>query len=238
MDNQTVAGELGDLEVTAQDFPSFYNSLLGLRFPIDVSEVLELRFVLNHAADLFNERRKDDAADYRFREALEAAINSFGVKNRHHRERLTRILTMIRDLHTTHIVESRVTELRLRSALAENRKARAQTVRQGLYSLIATIFAALTWIGLSEPGWIIKLLTLGLAYMAWESFHSLPSLDRQPETLKPVLAEVMRRRIESVNWKRLIHKLSLVLGYKQISGVVVFPMDSHSTGVERSALYH
>ncbi|MEE8511577.1 MAG: hypothetical protein V3S36_02970 [Acidiferrobacterales bacterium] len=227
-----------DLPLTARDFPSFYNSLLGLRFPIDVAQVLELRFILNHAADMFVRRHTAIDDDRQFRDAVKAAIDSFGIKNDRHRDRLVGILTMIRDLHTAHLVNSKVAELKLRSALAEIRAARSQAIRHGLYSLIATIFAGLTWLGVGDPGWTIKLLTLGLAYMTWEAFHSIPALDREPEVLVPALNEVLRIRIESVNWKRLIHKLALLLGHKQILGVTVFPLDSHTTAAETSALYH
>ncbi len=225
-----------DLPLGAQNFPSFYSSLLGLRFPIDVAQVLELRFVLNHAADVFAQRRRV-AGDAQFREALKAAIDSFGIENGHHRDRLIKILTMIRDLHSAHLVNSRVAELKLRGALAEIRAARSQAIRHGLYSLIATIFAGLTWLGLGDPGWTVKLLTLGLAYMTWESFHAIPALDREPDVFIPAINEVLRLRVESVNWKRLIHMLALLLGYKRISGITVFPLHDRAATAETSALY-
>ena len=34
--------------------------------------------------------------------------------------------------------------------------------------------------------------------------------------------EILRKRVDSLNWRTLIHKLSLLLGYKQIKGVEVF----------------
>lgn len=229
--------KLTNVQLTVEDFPSFYNGLLALRFPMDVSQVLELRFLLNHAADA----RADtpaNADDRQFRNALQSAITSFGIENKHHCHRLIKILTMIRDLHTAHIVESRVTELELRAALSDIHKARSRSIRHGLFSLVATIFASLMWLGSSEPSWLIRLLTLGLAYMTWDCFHAIPTLDREPELLTPALNVVLRRRVESVNWKRLIHKLSLILGYKRISGVVVFPLDSNTTAAETSVLYH
>jgi hypothetical protein len=210
-----------ELRLTVEDFPAFYHSLLALRFPVDVAELLELRFLINHAVDDFKPQG-ETLEDRQFRDALRNAIDSFGVHNKRHRERLTKILTMFRDLHTAHLVGSCVTELKLRSALTAVRDARTRTIRQGLCSLAATIFAVLVWLGSSDPGWSIKLLTLILAYMTWDSFHSLPALDRQPSALISELNEVMRRRLVSVNWKRLIHKLALVLGYKQIPGIIVF----------------
>lgn len=210
-----------ELQLTIDDFPDFYHSLLALRLPIDVEQLIELRFLLNQAADGFR-APTPGPEERRFERALREAITSFGIRNRRHRERLIRILTVIRELHTAHLVGSRVTEIKLREALTELQRARARAVRQGLYSLAATIFAALLWLGSAEPFWAIKVLTLGLALMSWENFHALPALERQPGRLRPALAEVMRRRVHTVNWKRLIHKLALILGHKQIPGVVVF----------------
>ncbi len=210
-----------ELQLTVDDFPEFYHALLALRLPMDVEHLIELRFLLNQAADAFR-GSLSGPEEHRFERALRDAVTSFGIRNRRHRERLVRILTVIRELHTAHLVESRVTEIKLREALAELRRARSRAVRQGLYALAATIFAAFLWLGSPEPFWAIKVLTLLLAFMSWENFHALPALDRQPEKLRPALAEVMRRRVRTVNWKRLIHKLALILGHKQIPGVIVF----------------
>lgn len=237
MDANAPAHNVNNLRVTSSDFPALYNALLGLRFPLQVSQVLELRFLINHAVDRYRQPRPT-TENRSLEQALRAAIASFGVENERHRERLLRILSMIRDLHNTHLVDSRVAELSLRAALDDIRRARSQVVRHGLYSLIATIFAGLTWLGSVDPGWTIKLLTLGLAYMTWDNFHALPRLDDEPKFLTPALNEVLRLRIESVNWKRLIHKLSLILGYKQIPGIVVFRMDVTDPSLERPHTLH
>ena len=228
MNKNLPAREINTLQLTSSDFPSFYNTVLGLRFPLDVAQVLELRFLINNAADAYR-RPAANVEDRQFREALRRAVMSFSIDNERHRERLIRVLTMIRDLHTTHLVDSRVAELNLRAILKDLHRARAQTVRHGLYSLIAAIFAGLAWLGSADPGWTIKLLTLGLAYMSWDSFHSLPEIEREPDYMMPLLNEVLRRRVETVNWKRLIHKLALILGYKQIPGIVVFRLDGAET---------
>jgi hypothetical protein len=237
MDAKAPADNVGDLRVTSSNFPALYHALLGLRFPLEVSQVLELRFLINHAVDRYK-RPPPNTETRSLEDALRAAIASFGVGNERHRERLLKILSMLRDLHRTHLVDSRVAELSLRAALEEIRRARSQIIRHGLYSLIATIFAGLTWLGSVDPGWTIKLLTLGLAYMAWDNFHALPRLDAEPKFLTPALNEVLRLRIESVNWKRLIHKLSLILGYKQIPGIVVFHMDAADSSLDRPHILH
>lgn len=236
MDANAPAHNVNNLRVTSSDFPALYNALLSLRFPLQVSQVLELRFLINHAVDHYKPRSNTENRS--LEQALRAAIVSFGVENERHRERLLKILSMIRELHSTHLVDSRVAELSLRSALDDIRRARSQVIRHGLYSLIATIFAGLTWLGSVDPGWTIKLLTLGLAYMAWDSFHALPRLDDEPKFLTPALNEVLRLRVESVNWKRLIHKLTLILGYKQIPGIVVFRMDTADSSLERPHALH
>lgn len=223
MGSQVAIHEVNDLHLTPRGLPSFYQTLLALRFPIDVAHVLELRYLLNHAADAYVE--PPPTVDYRkFRQALKVAIDSFGIKNKHHGERLIKILTMLRHLHSAHLRASRIAELNLRAALADSRNARAKLVRHGLVSLVATIFASLAWLASSEPGWTIKLSTVILAYLTWDCVHSLTTLDRQPDVLTSALNEVLRRRVESLNWKRLIHKLSLILGYKRIPGVEVFPI--------------
>lgn len=237
MDANAPAHNVSNLRVTSSDFPALYNALLSLRFPLQVSQVLELRFLINHAVDYYKQP-PPTTENRSLEQALRAAIASFGVENERHRERLLKILSMIRDLHNTHLVDSRIAELSLRAALGDIRRARSQVVRHGLYSLIATIFAGLTWLGSVDPGWTIKLLTLGLAYMTWDSFHALPRLDDEPKFLTPALNEVLRLRVESVNWKRLIHKLTLILGYKQIPGIVVFRMDTADPSVERPRALH
>lgn len=216
-----------DLQLTARGLPSFYHTILALRFPIDVAHVLELRYLLNHAADAYVEPAPT-ADERQFHKALAAAIDSFGIKNTYHYERLIRILVMIQDLHAAHLRASRIAEISLRNALADIRDTRAKLVRHGLLSLLATIFAGMTWLASNDPGWTIQLLTLILAYLTWDCFRSLPSIDEQPEVLNPALNEVLRSRVESLNWKRLIHKLSLILGYKRIPGLEVFPIDSHA----------
>lgn len=227
MGSEIATRTVTDLRLTARGLPSFYNTILGLRFPIDVAHVLELRYLLNHAADAYVEP-PPTRDERQFRKALGVAIESFGIKNTYHCQRLIKILTMIRDLHAAHLRSSRIAEMSLRNALADLRNARAKLVRHGLLSLIATIFAGMTWLASGDPGWTIQLLTLILAYLTWDCFHSLPNIDREPDVLHPALNEVLRRRVESLNWKRLIHKLALILGYKRIPGLEVFPINSHA----------
>ena len=228
MGSEIATRTVADLQLTARGLPSFYHTILALRFPIDVAHVLELRYLLNHAADAYVEPAPT-ADERQFRKALAVAIDSFGIKNAYHCERLIKILTMMRDLHAAHLRASRIAEMSLRNALADIRNARAKLVRHSLLSLVATIFAGITWLATNDPGWPIQLLTLILACLTWDCFHSLPDIDnKEPGVLNPALNKVFRRRVESLNWKRLIHKLSLILGYKHIPGLEVFPINSHA----------
>ena len=107
---------LSGLTLTTRDFPEFHALIMALRFPIGVAEVLELRDLINHSAAVFEEAA-DTPQNREFRESLESAIQSFGIENRYHNERLVRVLNMLRGMHYQHIIASRDTE----DACANNR---------------------------------------------------------------------------------------------------------------------
>ncbi|KPK12355.1 MAG: hypothetical protein AMJ68_02380 [Acidithiobacillales bacterium SG8_45] len=205
-------------------FPKFYRLLSGLRFPIKVAEVLELRSVLNEAVDKFEE--PDDSPSYReFVEALETAIHSFGIEGRRHADRLIRLLTLLRDTHYQHSINSRDKEVELRTRLEDTQLARTRSIRYGLVAMLVAIGSAIYWAAMPEANWMIKGLTLLSTYLSWDFFHSLPTLDREQKSINKELNDLLRERISNVDWKMLIHKLSLLMGYKKVSGVEVFNMD-------------
>lgn len=212
---------LGGYVLTNEVFPDFYTRILTLRFPIEVAEVLELRGLINHSADIYEEPA-DIPQNREFRESLETAIQSFGIENRHHSERLLAVLGMLRGMHYRHTILSRDAELRLRRLQAENRTARAHSRRYGVIAFGTLIGTGLAWLALAEAGWLLKLLPLAAAIIAFGYFHTLPLLDREMERLTRELNDVLRKRVESLNWRTLIHKLALLLGYKQIEGIEVF----------------
>ena len=213
-----------ELSLAPEDFDVLYKRLTGLRFPMEVAEVLEWRYAINHAVDDFIE--PPPLADYhQFRESLEAAVDSFSIENKRHRDRLLKILLMMREIHYVHSVRSRDAAVALRNDQTSNRRARTQSVYFGSFFLVASILSAILWVGGSEAPWFIKVMTGLCAYLAWDYFHSLPTLDREMTRLTQRLNEALRRQIKSIDWKMLIHKLSLLLGYKQIRGVEVFRMD-------------
>jgi hypothetical protein len=236
--NPAMSGTFGQAEdfsafsLAPQNFQSFYNRILGLRFPIDVAQVLEMRYLINHAVDRFHQPPL--TPDYRqLREALQGAIDSFSIDKKHHRERLLKTLTMLRELHYIHSVNSRNAEVKMRGDLTDNRTARNRSMRYGLFCTVVTIVSSLLWLSLTETGWWIKLLTAASAYLAWDYFRSLSTLDREMEVLTLQLNDLLRRRVRSLNWKTLIHKLSLILGFKHVPGVEVFVMD-HSGEYDRT----
>lgn len=215
--SDTLSGHI----LTTEGFPDFYTRILSLRFPISVAEVLELRDLINHSADVYEEPA-DIPQNREFRESLESAIHSFGIENRHHCERLLGVLSMLRGMHYQHTIASRDLEQILRRHQAENRTARVQNLRNGIIALAVMAATGLAWLMMLDAGWVPKALTLLGAVTALGYFHSMPLLERDMERLTGNLNEVLRKRVESLNWRTLIQKLALLLGYKKIEGVEVF----------------
>jgi hypothetical protein len=227
---------LSGFTLTTQDFAAFYARVLALRFPISVAEVLELRDLINHSADVY-EAPADIPQNREFRESLESAIQSFGIENRQHGERLLRVLGMLRSMHYQHTVASRDAEQRLRRLQTENRNARQHSVRYGMVALLAMLGAGLAWFAQAEPGWPLKVLPLAGAIIALGYFHTLPLLDREMERLTRELNDELRKRVDTLNWRTLIHKLALLLGYKKIQGIEVFRHEHAETGNDSRLLH-
>lgn len=218
-------------------FEPIYHTLIGLKFPVDVAQVLELRYLINHAVDDFPE--PPPTQDYReFRDALRTAMDSFGIENKRHSDRLLRILTMMRDLHYTYSIESRNRENELRETLASNRRARTQSIRYGMFFTFTAIISGIIWVGLIDADWPVKLLTAGFAVLAWTYLQAIPGLDRDSRKVERQLNDMLRHRVKSIHWRLLIQKLSLVLGYKRITGVEVFRIDSDIDYPSRSHVRH
>jgi len=209
---------------------------VGLRFPIRVADVLDLRAALNEAVDQYQEPA--NSPTYReFVEALESAIASFGVENRRHSDRLVKLLTLLRDIHYSHSIASRDKEVDLRTRLDTSRESYVRSKRYGVIALVFGVGCATTWAAMPIAGWVIKLLTLASGYMAWDYFHSLPILEREERELNRELNNLLRERITNVDWKMLIHKLSLLMGFKKVSGIEVFNMEGDEDTVELGMLH-
>jgi len=228
---------LSGLTLTTRDFPDFHALIMALRFPIGVAQVLELRDLINHSAAVYEEAA-DTPQNREFRESLEVAIQSFGIENRYHNERLVRVLNMLRGMHYQHIIASRDTERRLREQQAENRVTRRNSLRNGVLALLTMLGTGLAWFSLEGASWPLKLLPLTAAILALGYFHSLPLLDREMDRLTRDLNEVLRRRVDTLNWRTLIHKLALLLGYKQIQCIDVFRHEQTDQVIDGSYQLH
>lgn len=213
----TLAGYILSIE----GFPDFYSRVTALRFPVSVAEVLELRDLIHQSVDVYDEPA-DIPQNREFRESLENAIQSFGIDNPLHSERLLRILSMLRGMHYHHTIASRDNEQSLRQKQAANRAKRSANLRYGVLSILATVVMGTYWIAVTEPALVWKLAVLGGACLALFHIHALPKLDAEMERLTRELNDVLRKRVETLNWRTLIHKLSLLLGYKQVQGIEVF----------------
>lgn len=213
----TLAGYILSIE----GFPDFYSRVTALRFPVSVAEVLELRDLIHHSVDEYDEP-PDIPQNREFRESLENAIQSFGIDNPLHGERLLRILSMLRGMHYHHTIASRDHEQNLRQKQAANRAQRRANLRYGVLSLLTTAIMGGYWIAAVEPALVLKLAVLGGAILALFHIRALPRLDAEMERLTRELNDVLRKRVETLNWRTLIHKLSLLLGYKQVQGIEVF----------------
>ncbi|OGI41466.1 MAG: hypothetical protein A2140_07540 [Candidatus Muproteobacteria bacterium RBG_16_62_13] len=55
-----------------------------------------------------------------------------------------------------------------------------------------------------------------------------PSLARRHEELRLELNDVLRTRVDSVDWTVSVNRLALVLGYKKESGLEVFRLRTDS----------
>lgn len=219
------AHDFSALQLTPDTFELVYNTIVGLKFPVDVARVLELRSLINHAVDNFPE--PVPTSDYRdFREALQAVIDDTGIDNKRHSERLLRILTMMRELHYAYSINKRDAENDLRARVAANRRKRDRAIRRALGLTVAAIVSGILWLGLPEPGWPVKILTATFAISVLLYVRTLPVLDRALLVLEKRMNRLQRRRVKSIHWRLLVQKLSLLLGFKRDSGVEVFIIDN------------
>ncbi|MEJ2106091.1 MAG: hypothetical protein P8X48_02025 [Acidiferrobacteraceae bacterium] len=222
-----------DDALTPRNFPRFYRLVSSLRFPIEVSDVLELRAVLNDAVDHAPEPVL--TPDYRdFREALYSAVDSFGLESKRHAERLLAILVMLRGLHYRHSIISRDAENALRIQQEEVRIARRRSLNYGVAAMTLVGGLAAYWFVQKQPGWAVEAATLIASYGSLDQFRSLPLLDRERRRINTEINDVLRERVSSMDWKMLIHKLSLLMGYKRVSGVAVF----HGEHIGTSGILH
>ena len=231
-----LAQDFSGESLTPEGFHTFYTKFINLRFPMKIAHVLELRYLINHAFDHY--REPPETPSYRqFRDSLQSALDSFAIENRRYSERMLKTLSMIRDVHYAHSIASRDAERHIRESMRRNRNDYAKAVRRGLFFIFSGVSFIVFWLATPNPHLVIKLLPVLCAWFALRNFHKLPGLDKEHEKLTLEVNDVLRRRVNSLNWKTLIHKLALVLGYKRVPGVEVFDVDVDHDQINRSA-YH
>lgn len=211
--------------LTSETFETLYNTIVGLKFPMEVARVLELRYLINHTVDAYSEPLP--TPDYReFRDALQTVVDGVGIDNKRHSERMLRILSMMRELHYAYSIKTRDTESALRAEITDNRQRRQRGVRYALGLTLAAILSAILWLGVPELDWPIKVLTAAFALGAWLYLRTLPALDRALVELEKRMNQLQRHRVRSIHWRLLAQKLSLLLGFKRSSEVEVFIVDT------------
>lgn len=212
---------------TPANFPEFYRRLVGLRFPLAVADILELRYSFNHAVD----HMLDPTAsrDYmHFCSLHRPLIVELGINKDHHAQRLFKQLAMLRELHLAHSIESRDAEAKLRAALARNQKATAQSNRYAKVALLVAAIAASFWLALIHPGWFLRIATVAAAYLSADYFYSLSILRREQNILTGQLQLLLNRRVHALNWPVVVKHLALILGYAKIAGVEAFIVEGDS----------
>ena len=93
--------DLATQQLTVDTFPAFYRKLVGLQFPLDICDVIDIRDVINQAADNFVQP-VPTVGQRRFAQAVGFAIRALGINTPHHADRLTHILVMLRCLRFAH----------------------------------------------------------------------------------------------------------------------------------------
>jgi hypothetical protein len=211
----------------AASFAAFYQCLMQLNFPLPVAEVLELRDLLNHSADACPV--PEPTPDYRaLRERFLTELDALEINRPHHRERLLRVLALLRTLHYEHALASRDAEVRLRLALAAGSEQQLRSRRGARLALALMLSGTLVWSALDEPGLAVQAGTALAGALALAGYRTVPLLEREHQRLRRELQRVLRERVPAVDWKRLIERLALILGFRRPAGLEVFRLEPES----------
>ena len=205
-------------------FPFFYRRLVGLRFPIEVAEILEMRYLCHQAID---QTGRDDR-DYEWGEfaaSRMADMEHVGVQKPTHRERLSRLLRLLKDYYALHKAGSATAEDELRQALADNRFAQERSRSYGKVAGAAALVATLSSLLLSPPAVLMQGIAILLAYLSLDSFYGLSVLRREERRLNGQLSEVLRRRVRTVNWRAVVRQTGVILGYTTPVGGEAFRLE-------------
>ncbi len=229
MDPKPVLSEyFAKLPTSPDAFPFFYRKLIGLRFPIDVAEILELRYLCHQAID----QRLREEQDYEWGEFAVSRIadmERLGINKSAHRERLAQLFLMLRNQHAAHKAASAMAETELRAAIAQNRFAQNRSWAYGKAGAAAALGAGLAAVLLSPPAVLMQGIALFLGYLSLDSFYSVLVLRREERRLDTELAEVLRRRVRNVNWRAVLRQTAAILGYAPPRGGEAFRIIEQET---------
>lgn len=223
MEPATLSEAVSKLQTTPEAFASFYRRLVDLQFPLDVAEVLELRYQFNHAIDHAPEQVA--SADFNhFRATHLKEVESLGLDSHRHSDRLVRLLAWVRELHLQHSIDSRNQENYLRRALGNNAKARERSRRYANIAGVATLALTAAWWIIPNPAWWAHAIVLAGLYFSGDYFYSLSILKREQVLLGKRLEQVLARRVRALDWRRLTRNIAIVLGYARPRGVQAFTL--------------
>jgi hypothetical protein len=218
--NQTT-DDLALQQLNVDSFVQSYRQIIGMRFPVEVADVLEIRASLNQAIDERDPKQVSNGLQ-QFNEAVYEAISQIGLKNERHIIRLTKLMSIFRDLHHSHNTRSRKHERSLRNQIKNNQEAKSRSIGYGLFTFVLVIVGLLSWMIAGNALWFIKAGIGLLAYMSFDYFMSLKTLKLEYDILNNELNMILRRRVQTIDWKSLLQKSAMLLGFKKISGVDVF----------------
>lgn len=218
---------LAKLPFTPELFPFFYRRLVSLRFPIDVGEILELRYLSHHVID----HAENDGLGREFGEFAAARrrdMDDLGIGKASHCERLTQLLLLIRDYHKAHAARSDADEARLRTEIERNHFAQRQSRHYGKTAGLAALVAASSSFLLSPPAILMQGFTIFLIYLSLDYFYSQSALRREERILSRELGEVLRHRVRAVNWKAVVRQTGAILGYTRPLGGEAFRIEQEA----------
>lgn len=215
---------LAKLSIAPELFPFFYRRLVSLRFPIDVSEILELRYLSHHLID----HSENDGLGHEFGEFATARrrdMDAIGISKASHRERLGQLLLLVRGYHTAHAARSDAEEAKLRTDIERNHFAQRQSRHYAKTAGVAAMVAAASSFLLSPPAILTQGLTVFLTYLSLDYLYSQSALRREERILSRELGEILRQRVRAVNWRAVVRQTGAILGYTRPLGGEAFRMD-------------
>ena len=204
--------DLAAQQLTVDTFPAFYTKLVSLQFPLAVSDVIEIRGVINQAADDFI-KPAPTPAQRRYVQRVHSVIRELGIDAPHHIERLTHVLVMLRCLRYAHHAIARQSRRQLSRRQLDNRVARRVSIKYGIGTLAATAASAMVWLGIEDVAWPVKAGAALLAYLCVDYFYSLSALAQDYRHLAQQLEALEQERVRTFDWKTLVKHVAMVLGY-------------------------